>query len=66
MSHKLKKFTWNSNEGKMIVDEMDFFSFDHVMEHLRDASGFDSFKIYDDSGELVHSGAPAPILGTYA
>ena len=65
--HTLKKFTWNALEGRMFIEERVFQSFEHALTHLNEAAGsFESFKIYDQAGELVHSGAPAPVEGTYA
>ena len=63
--HTLKKFTWNALEGRMFVEEKLFESIDHIWDHLDGLDGFDSYKIYDHQGQLVHSGSPTPV-DTYA
>jgi hypothetical protein len=45
-------------DGRMVIEERYFPSLDHVLAHLEEAT-FDHFKVYDDNGQLVHSGSKA-------
>jgi UTP:GlnB (protein PII) uridylyltransferase len=56
MRHLVKGHVWNSIEGRMVIFERYFPSFEEAKE-FAEHEPYHTFKIYDHNNQLVHSGS---------
>lgn len=53
--HRVRWFIWNHIDGRMAAFDRYVESLEKAKQHLRNTD-CDSFKVYDDKDQMVHSG----------